>query len=159
MASCSQCNSTILFGGKVDGEYVFCSDKCFANRGALLAARAIPHEIVQAQAEMIHKGPCPHCKGPGPVDIHTSHEIWSALILTQWKSINHVACRSCGVKKQLSSTLISGVVGWWGFPWGLIMTPVQLIKNLGGMVSGPDPSRPSPELVQAVRKLMGTRMQ
>jgi len=28
--------------------------------------------------------------------------------------------------------LISLLVGWWGFPWGLIYTPMTLIQNLGG---------------------------
>lgn len=36
------------------------------------------------------------------------------------------------VAKGMQWTLISLLVGWWGFPWGLIYTPMVLIQNLGG---------------------------
>ena len=34
--------------------------------------------------------------------------------------------------KGLPWTLLSLVVGWWGFPWGLIYTPMALYTNLRG---------------------------
>lgn len=34
--------------------------------------------------------------------------------------------------KSLPYTALSMVVGWWGFPWGLIYTPMAIITNLGG---------------------------
>jgi hypothetical protein len=34
--------------------------------------------------------------------------------------------------KSLPFTLLSLVVGWWGFPWGLIYTPMSLFTNLSG---------------------------
>jgi len=33
---------------------------------------------------------------------------------------------------SLPYTLISLCFGWWGFPWGLIYTPMALFTNLGG---------------------------
>ena len=36
------------------------------------------------------------------------------------------------VAKGLPWTLVSLLVGWWGFPWGLIYTPMALIQNLRG---------------------------
>ncbi len=36
------------------------------------------------------------------------------------------------VAKGLPYTLLSFFLGWWGFPWGLIYTPMVLIQNLGG---------------------------
>jgi hypothetical protein len=29
-------------------------------------------------------------------------------------------------------TLLSAVAGWWGFPFGLIFTPISIIQNLAG---------------------------
>jgi hypothetical protein len=49
------------------------------------------------------------------------------------------------VKDQIFSTLGSAVIGWWGFPWGLFMTPVQIFRNIAALCSTPD-SRPSPLL-------------
>jgi len=36
------------------------------------------------------------------------------------------------ILKGLPWTLLSLVVGWWGFPWGIIYTIQTLITNLGG---------------------------
>jgi hypothetical protein len=32
----------------------------------------------------------------------------------------------------LPYTLLSLCAGWWGFPFGLIFTPIAIIENLGG---------------------------
>jgi len=41
------------------------------------------------------------------------------------------------VMAGLSYTLLTLVAGWWGFPFGLIYTPICLIENLsGGKVVG-----------------------
>jgi hypothetical protein len=34
--------------------------------------------------------------------------------------------------KGLPWTLLSLLVGWWGFPWGFIYTPAAVIRNLSG---------------------------
>ena len=34
--------------------------------------------------------------------------------------------------KGLPWTLLTLVAGWWGFPWGLIWTPIALFNNLRG---------------------------
>lgn len=33
---------------------------------------------------------------------------------------------------SLPYTLLSFFLGWWGFPWGFIYTPMAIIQNLGG---------------------------
>ena len=49
-------------------------------------------------------------------------------------------------------------LGWRGFPWGLILTPVQITRNIIGMCAGPDPSRPSAELRKFVQVCLGAKM-
>jgi hypothetical protein len=34
--------------------------------------------------------------------------------------------------KSLPYTLLSLILGWWGFPWGLIYTPMAIFTNLTG---------------------------
>jgi hypothetical protein len=99
----------------------------------------------------VHMAACPVCFGRGPIDVHKTHKIWSLVLLTSWNSFFHVCCRSCGIKKQLGALVFSGLLGWWGFPWGLIMTPIQIARNLGAMMKKTDPYRPSEELQEAVR--------
>lgn len=151
MASCATCGTTILFGGTKDGGLRFCNAFC-QTRGLLLSRAAqVPDSEAFSLARTIHAGPCPKCSGQGPVDIHLSYRIWSALVMTQWQSRSQISCRSCGMKSQLGNLALSAVVGWWGFPWGLIMTPVQVIRNLLVLVSPPNPAEPSSKLIQDSR--------
>lgn len=114
-------------------------------------AHEVPADLVSQHVMAVHQGACPKCKGPGPVDIHTSHFVWSILVLTSWNSSPQLCCRSCGTKAKLGGALISGLVGWWGFPWGIIVTPIQIARNAYGLFSGPDPQKPSDQLQQMIR--------
>jgi hypothetical protein len=156
MAKCDYCGSTIIFGGKRDANGRFCNQKC-QGRGALLAiSRQLPESAVQEQIWKVHQGPCPKCNGSGPVDIHVSHKVWSALVLTSWSSTPQLSCRSCGLKSQMAGTVVSLVAGWWGFPWGLVLTPIQIGRNLIGMASPPEPSKPSAQCEKIVRMTMAS---
>jgi hypothetical protein len=158
MASCAYCGSFILFGGVQDGEYRFCNENC-QQRGFLTAiAHRVPPEWLAEELRTVHGGTCPKCNGPGPIDVHTSHTVWSILVMTSWNSSPEVCCRSCGFKSKLGAMALSGVAGWWGFPWGLIMTPIQVGRNFVGLVSGPDPAQPSAELVNIVRLTLAARL-
>ena len=157
MAKCDYCGSTIIVGGVRQGEQRFCNQKC-PQSGTLVAlsGRIDPVEIQNAITR-IHQGTCPKCGGAGPVDVSTSYKVWSALILTSWSSSPEISCRSCGRKKQVEGALISLVAGW-GFPWGLILTPVQIVRNLIGMSRSYDPYRPSPQLESAVRLMLASQI-
>jgi len=154
MASCNACGSTIIFGGKTVGDARFCSDACAQNGPMLSRARQISDADAIVFASKIHGGACPKCSGPGPVDVRTSHQVWSAILMTRWKSTQQIACRKCGIKAQAGDLAISALAGWWGFPWGLLMTPVQVGRNIVGMAVAPDPARPSPMLVQQARLIL-----
>lgn len=135
----------------------FCNAKCASQGRVAMVAKHVPSEAAHSLASEIHKGSCPKCSGAGPVDIRAAHSIWSAVYLTQWRSTNHIVCRRCGVKQQALAALTSAVFGWWGFPWGLIMTPVQIGKNIAGMAGSHDPSRPSLELIHHARLMLASR--
>jgi hypothetical protein len=89
--------------------------------------------------------------GPGPVDVHESHWVWSGIAFLQSGSQRHVTCRRCAFKSQVGNLVVSAALGWWGFPWGFVLTPVQVVRNVIGMMSPPDPSQPSARLVQVAR--------
>jgi hypothetical protein len=151
MARCDYCGSTIIFGGKRDDNGRFCNQKCQA-RGALLAiSRQLPEATVQEQVWKVHQGFCPKCNGAGPVDVHVSHKVWSAVFLTSWSSTPEVCCRSCGLKSQAGGGAFSLIFGWWGFPWGIVLTPIQIGKNIIGAARPPAPSKPSAQLEKLLR--------
>lgn len=151
MAKCDFCGSTIIFGGKREGEMRFCNDRCRSQHGILALSQQVPQHVVRESLWRLHQGACPKCNGPGPVDVHVSHKVWSALFLTRSSSTPQISCRSCGTKSQLGNAAFSLVLGWWAFPWGLIFTPVQIGRNIAGLVKGPDPSTPSSQLERTVR--------
>ena len=157
MASCDYCGTTILFGGQLSGAYRFCNQQC-ASKGALVqVANKVPSDVVQQQMWSLRQAPCPVCKGPGPVDVHTSYRVYSVLIMTSWRNQPRLSCRSCGGKAKVGDALVSLVAGWWGFPWGLIMTPIQFGRNVVGIM-GSDTGGPSPQLEKMVRTMIAAAM-
>jgi hypothetical protein len=151
MATCATCNTTILFGGVKDGDLRFCNADCRARGAYLTIATQIPEALVRQQVSTIHRGKCPSCKGDGPVDVHKGYRVWSALLMTQWSTQPKVCCASCGNRHIAGELAISTLAGWWGLPWGLLMTPVQIGKNVVGFFSKPDPLTPSADLETLVR--------
>jgi hypothetical protein len=151
MASCAYCGNMILFGGVTQGDLRLCNMICQCNGGVLSAAATVPESAAPGLDRQIHFGPCPRCQGPGPVDDHNALWVWSALAFSRRGSQQHLACRRCAFKSQLGNLLFSAGLGWWGFPWSLMLTPVQVVRNMIGIVSPPDPSQPSLRLVQRAR--------
>ncbi len=158
MTKCGYCGSTIFMGGVRDGDQRYCNKECHRSGLIMRAAQQVPAELIDRQVEEVFRGNCPKCRGPGPVDVHKFHRVWSGLVLTSWNSWQQVSCRSCGVKSQLGGALFSAVLGWWGFPWGLVLTPVQITRNIVGMCKGPDPSRPSDALRKRVQVNLGLQL-
>lgn len=152
MARCGYCDSTI-FGGVSDGGRHYCNAACH-ERGQLLdLANQLPGDLIQEQVRLVHQGECPKCGGRGPVDVFTAHYVWSLVFFTSWNSSPQICCRSCGVKANLLGTLSSALFGWWGIPWGIAMTPVQIGRNIAGLFTSCDPDKPSPQFERTIKVL------
>src|SRR5262245_66249051 len=101
MARCGYCDTRIIFGGLRDNDARYCNERC-RNAGSLLkTSLKVPEDVVRQQVWALHRGPCPKCKGRGPVDVHVSYWVWSAVLLTRWGSTPALSCRSCARKSQL----------------------------------------------------------
>ena len=159
MASCAACGETILFGGVKAGELRFCNANCQSKGYLLSVAARVPESAAVDFARRIHLGQCPRCQGPGPVDVHTAYWVWSALAFTRWGSQQQVSCRGCAVKTQAGKLALSSLLGWWGVPWGLIFTPVQVARNTIAIASPPKPDEPSAKLVQIARVQLASQPQ
>src|SRR2546430_3553073 len=157
MANCEYCDTFILFGGKSDQTGRYCNERCQQAGNLLAISRQVPQAEIDRQIREIYHSNCPRCAGPGPVDVHKSHMVWSALILTSWSSQPALSCKSCATKRQVGAIIFSGVFGWWGFPWGLGMTPLQIARNIGEIAGGPKPGRPTTLLEKLVRRQAGER--
>jgi hypothetical protein len=151
MKKCGTCGNLILMGGKSDGGAHYCNARCLQQGVLLNRSRELPAAEVQQKLNEVHGGLCPKCHGTGPVDVHASHRAWSALVVTTWSSRQQVCCQSCGTRAKLMDSATTLLLGWWGIPWGLLITPVQIGRNVVGLMRPVDPSRPSPQLENAVR--------
>lgn len=157
MAKCGYCGSTIIMGGVSAGTQRFCNRKCAANAQILTFAQQVPRDVLEREAEQLFHGNCPKCRGPGPLEVHKVHQVWSALLLTRWTTNAQLSCRPCAAKSQLGGILFSAVCGWWGFPWGLILTPVQITRNIAGLCAS-EPTQPSEALRKLVLVHLGTQI-
>lgn len=136
----------------------FCSKECH-KKGASFCAlvRQVPKSLVDEQVGEIHRGLCPICHGRGPIDVHMAHRIYSALIWSSWRSIPNICCRACGIKSQFRNIIFSLILGWWGLPWGVIMTPVQISRNIFGMMRSSAEMKPSANLENLVRRTIASQ--
>jgi hypothetical protein len=151
MAACGACGSTVLFAGRKSGELTFCNDRCLQRGRLLIASRRLPADVVAARVSEVHRGPCPRCEGSGPIDVRFSYRVYSVILMTSWVTRTHVCCRSCGRKAQAGDLLFSLILGWWGLPWGLVVTPVQIVRNIVSMTKSDEEGKPSVQLENAVR--------
>jgi hypothetical protein len=150
MAACSYCHSSILFRGMTVGELEFCSGRCASLGRELLEAYQLPSAAVAEPLKRVHEGRCPRCQGPGPVEVFTAYTVWSVVYSIWWVSDPQVTCRDCATKRQLGAIALSLLLGWWSLP-GLILTPVQVVRDLKGLRQRIAPDKPSPALEQYVR--------
>jgi hypothetical protein len=150
MTKCGYCGTTIFVGGVRSGNQRFCNNTCFQNARVASMTKDIPNDVLERKVEEVWRGNCPKCRGLGPIEVHKAYDVWSALVLTRWSTKSQISCHSCAKKRQFGAAAFSLFFGWWGFPWGLILTPVQISRNIIGIVRGPDPSRPSDALRRTV---------
>ena len=158
MASCATCDRFILFGGKIVEDRRYCSAKCEQRGEIARTVNSIPADALEQQVRQVHGGMCPKCAGSGPVDVHTSYRALSAIVITRWSNHPIVSCNRCGARAQLRDLCISLAFGWWGVPWGLFITPVQIGKNIRALVQKPDPAQPSKALYRVIGSAMAGQM-
>ncbi len=148
MRRCHACNFWIPLGGIRDGQYHYCCDVCVQDGPVFPRSLELPRADVRLKALQIHGGRCPHCQGPGPVELRKSYRIWSVVVLTHFSTRAQISCRRCGFKAQLRGLVSSTLLGWWGLPLGVLVTPVQIVRNLVAMAVVPDRQEPSAGLVR-----------
>lgn len=152
--ACPTCGLSVLFGGVKDGDKKYCSKKCYEADDVNRVAKEIPNEAVVKLTEKIRNDRCPECQGPGPVDVHKSYSIYSIILFTSYKTNEHIVCRGCAKKKQLLDLLSSTLFGWWGIPFGLIVTPIQILKNIIAFFRNPGQNMPTDLMTQRIRQVL-----
>ncbi|MHB9024995.1 MAG: hypothetical protein ACYC7E_12630 [Armatimonadota bacterium] len=160
MGKCGYCGTRIFLGGERRGDTIYCNQTCLQRHAVVKLTDSIPQEEVDAYIWEVFRGRCPECGGEGPIDVHISYRIFSVLMATVWSSHPMVSCKRCGTKKKLLDMVFSLFLGWWGLPWGIIITPIQIARNVFGIFSNPIiTNRPSDTLITVLKTDIAMRIQ
>lgn len=92
---------------------------------------------------LIRSQPCPVCTSTAqPLNAALSGTVMSFILLTRYKKKLLIACPTCLHTANQDATVKTALLGWWGFPWGLIRTPQALVRNIktGKQIKSGEPS-------------------
>lgn len=76
------------------------------------------------------------CSVCGNIAIHPRYiiysEVRSFILKTQQTPVEGIFCFPCSEKKVIKASLVTWFFGWWGIPWGPIISVQAIIQNLLG---------------------------
>lgn len=150
MARCEYCGETILFGGVKDAGKRFCNKRCYTTWRQEVKIVVVHEDEVAHHLLNVFDGDCPVCGGRGPVDIRKAYWIWSFAVLTSWQQTAQLSCKGCGMTSNMKALAFSGLLGWWGIPFGMIVTPIMVVRNVLSILAI-DKDAPSEDLESVVR--------
>jgi hypothetical protein len=157
MAVCEYCGKTYRGGSAVGGKHRFCTHQC-RDKGVILdQLDGWSEEDIWQHIDDASRGPCPECGADAPIDVHKFHDAWSVILWTSWKTDLKVCCKACGIKEQRRAAIYTGLLGWWGVPWGFVITPIQIVRNIVGM-SRKASEIPSSDFVRLVKLNLAARV-
>jgi hypothetical protein len=88
---------------------------------------------VDNYCELIRGLNCPSC-GASHTKLNATmtSEVMSFIVLTHYSKKLKVACPDCLDKANNNALTKSVLIGWWGFPWGIIRTIQAIGHNTKG---------------------------
>lgn len=156
--ACATCGNSILFGGKKSGSRKYCNKRCFDQDELGRMSDEVQDIEVDELAFKIRGSACPKCGENNNLEMFKSYFVYSIIVMTSWKEKPELSCRPCARKRQVGDLVKSLFLGWWGIPFGLIVTPIILIMNGAAMIINPLSKAPSKQLKEHSRLLIADKM-
>jgi hypothetical protein len=86
---------------------------------------------IEGYVKLIQELPCPVCGSTlQKLNATTAYTVKSFILFTFLQKKTIVACHACLNKKSNKAIITTALLGWWGFPWGLIKTPQYIYLNI-----------------------------
>jgi hypothetical protein len=149
---CHTCDAIILFGGVMRDGHRYCGRRCAEEAELGRAVEMIPEDVAEHEALRVRKDPCPLCGRPETdVDLRASYRVTGFLLHTSVSTRRQICCRICGTREAAKAVAYTMIFGWWGFPWGPLLTPLNVVRNLFAMIPRFRHRRAHPDFVEAVR--------
>jgi hypothetical protein len=99
-------------------------------KGIDVQLQEIDQEKLQEYTELLRGLPCPVCKSTNAkLNATMTGTVVSILVVTNYEKELKIACPDCLDKANNAAVVKSAMLGWWGFPFGLIRTPQALLFN------------------------------
>ena len=95
-------------------------------------------EVPQYQSQTFNKEPlepltCSLCqKVTAQPRYVIFYNVKSLLVMTIRTPVQGIFCRNCADETALRSTIVTWILGWWGFPWGIVFSIQAITHNLLG---------------------------
>lgn len=80
-------------------------------------------------SQQITNHTCPTCNSDNATNISMVGEVISIILFTQYDKKIKIGCTDCLNKSNTKAQLKSSILGWWGFPFGIIQTLRSYIFN------------------------------
>jgi hypothetical protein len=91
----------------------------------------IDEVVLHEYTEILRKLPCPICNSSNQkLNATLKGEVISFIIMTNYEKELKIACPDCLDKENNNGMIKSLLLGWWGFPWGIIRTIQSVFFNL-----------------------------
>jgi hypothetical protein len=152
LGTCHTCDAIILFGGVTRDGHRYCGRRCAEEAELGRAIEMIPAEVAESEALRIRRAPCPLCgRADTDVDLRASFRVTGFLLHTSVSTRRQICCRVCGAREAAKAIAHTMIFGWWGFPWGPVLTPMMVLRNLFAMIPRLRNRRVRADFVDAVR--------
>jgi hypothetical protein len=100
-------------------------------KGAMAQNKEYSRDEVESYSELLRELPCPLCGNThDKLNGTISYTVKSFIFFTTYEKKPIIACPDCLDKKNNDAVLSTALLGWWGFPWGILRTPVYIYRNL-----------------------------
>lgn len=115
--------------------------------------KATPQELLEYSA-IIQKLPCPGCGMTSHLNGGITKATMSFILFTKTSVNMHICCGTCLKKARANANTKTILLGWWGFPWGIIKSIQALTYNskISGAINN---TEPSPVLLQFINENIG----
>ncbi len=155
---CACCHKMIAFGGKWHEGNPFCDWICAEKHAANKRLSAmVDAEEVMRRVEIERNQNCPHCDGPGPIDLYPTSESIGLVFVVQTTHRSYIACQKCGIRFQqraISRTLLGAFLG---FPVGWFIGALTIMHNHREIKRSKEPG-PSERYIDYVKQMMCEEM-
>jgi len=99
-------------------------------KGIEVQRKAISESELVEYCELLRTQPCPVCGSTSSrLNATMTGNVVSFIVFTNYEKKLLVACPDCLAKANKNAMIKSALLGWWGFPWGIIKTIQALIFN------------------------------